>query len=125
MTKEISLEIAKEYNKLDQVKIPCYFCESMVDDEEYKQSKLKLTKRERAFCEVVRDGYLARDETGSLYLYEHKPYKGYHLWLMDISPGSCVMVDRYERFFPLFDFIKWEDEEPYSVKEMLEWEVDE
>ena len=23
-----------------------------------------------------------------------------------------------------FSFIKWEDEEPYSVKEMLTWEVE-
>lgn len=44
--------------------------------------------------------------------------------------GSCTfeiesnigVMERIQGLFDVFDFIKWEDE-PYSVEEMLKWEV--
>lgn len=87
---------------------------------EYKPQKPKLTKQEHAFCEAVGSGWLARNRNQVLYLHEEKPVKdSYYGWTLD-STFMCLS----SFLLPSFDFIEREDEEPYSVKEMLEWEVE-
>lgn len=51
--------------------------------------------------------WIARDEDGSLWLYEKKPYKGKHIWYND-SPD-------YHINGRLFPEVKWEDEEPREL----------
>lgn len=57
--------------------------------------------------------YVARDRDGGIYLYTEKPYKegmSWHSW------GDVADL----QFPDLFKFVKWEDEEPYSIfKELL------
>ena len=58
--------------------------------------------------------WIARDIDGHLYIYASKPKKGLTIWVDTGLP----MVS----FDHLFRFIKWEDEEPYSIKELLKGE---
>lgn len=87
--------------------------------EEYIPPKPKLTERERAYCVAVEKGWLARDRNGELYLYKEKPCKHSDDWNRNIEWSNLN-----PSFFPDFDFITWEDDEPYSIKEMLKWRVE-
>lgn len=57
--------------------------------------------------------YIARDYDGQLYAFMEKPYKGDSFWKTD---GYYYML---EMFSVLFQFVKWEDEEPKSIKKLL------
>ena len=79
----------------------------------------KLTKRERAFCEFVKNGWIARDNTQKLHWYNFKPKKGGATWYNDFQ---YVCIDLLN--VP-FMFIKWKDDEPWAVSSLLELEVQE
>ena len=83
----------------------------------YAETKLTLTAKERALCEIVSEGYIARDEDGELYIYANEPPKGPAGW------------SGYINYIPLnneyFSFIIWEDEKPWSIEELLKLEVEE
>ena len=85
---------------------------------EYTEPK-KLTRRQRAFCEAVEKGWIARDRQGSIYIFDKKPYKRETVWYKETNV-MCIQAS----FFPEFPFIKWEDAEPYSIEEMLTWEIE-
>ena len=78
---------------------------------------IKLTNRERAFCEYAQSGWIARDSDNCICLYNEKPYKEDYEWKSDNNYETYRIIEK------LFQFIKWEDKEPYSVEEMLTWEV--
>lgn len=86
--------------------------------EEYKEP-IKLTAKEKTFLSVLETGWIARDSSGILNWYQKKPERKESIFV------ACnTKVIYIPKFFVLFDFIKWEDE-PYSVEEMLKWEVEE
>ena len=91
--------------------------------EEYKEPERTLTKRQRLLCELLNDGWIARDLKGALWYYPVVPTKYEYTWnnYRTDKPVGCIDTD----VFPDFPFIRWEDEEPHSVKEMLKWEVEE
>lgn len=81
----------------------------------------KLTKRERAFCEAVQTGWIARDKNGSLFWYGTMPgTKGNMIWVC-CDPCSYQMFNMGS----LFKFIVWEDEKPWAVEDLLKLEVEE
>lgn len=86
--------------------------------EEYKESqKIKLTRFEYDFLNALeenKDAYLARDEDGELYLFLEEPIKDETVWY-DSENGMVIVISKQ-----LFSFIKWEDEEPYEIAEILE-----
>lgn len=82
----------------------------------------KLTKKERAFCELVETGWLARDEYKYLYLYSDKPFKRNSSWKSDSKHYN--LIDSIV-FQVGFSFIKFEDKEAWSVEELLKLEVEE
>ena len=84
------------------------------------KSKPKLTKMERAFCELITDGYIARGGDADLYWYETKPWKADGMW-------HCIdRIITLEVFDEItFMFIEWEDDEPWAVKDLLKLEVEE
>lgn len=92
-------------------------------DAEYKEP-IKLNEQERLFCEMIEDGYFARDANNAFYWYKNKPLKGESAW--DNCKGDCcrlklnAMIVRLFKDNLHFDFVKWEDKEPWSVKELLE-----
>ena len=90
--------------------------------EDYTCSKLlwerketpKLNEDEKAILKVLLNEkykWIARDKNDWLYVYASKPKKGITIWE---NTGSPMMP-----FVHLFNFIKWEDEEPYSIEELL------
>lgn len=79
---------------------------------------IKLTEDEKAILRNM-DGdfeYIARDENGELWVYGVKPEKRERegeWW----DPDNGLLP-----FSGLFQFIKWEDEEPYLIEDLLEEE---
>ena len=93
---------------------------------EYKEP-IKLTRLEyeilkyvqkKGFNFITRNNsdYLYGDLYGNLFIYEIKPIKH------DGIVGWCTTGESYVlyAFNDLFQFVKWEDEKPTSIKEVLE-----
>lgn len=81
--------------------------------EEYKEP-VKLTKFEYEYLKVAKKegfNFIARDKTNILYEFEKRPKKCDLMWG---SGGDCVCM-----FKSTFSFVKWEDEEPYSIDKIL------
>lgn len=72
---------------------------------EYEILKLAINKS----CE-----YIARDRDGQLFVFMEKPHKGESFWKTD---GYYYLL---EMFSVLFQFVKWEDSTPTSIKEVLD-----
>ena len=86
--------------------------------------KPKLTKQERKFCELLEgeDIWFARQRNMTMpTIFIHKPYKTVTCWHGD-TIQSCELRKYCNA---RFEFIKWEDEEPWSVTELLKLEVEE
>ena len=83
--------------------------------EEYKEP-IKLIEDEKIILRNLHKKYkyIARDKSGSLYLYGQKPRRAKENWINTngIFTNLCV-------FEHLFKFIKWEDEEPYNIEELI------
>lgn len=88
----------------------------------YTEEDPTLTKRERAFCKYAQTGYITRDSNGLLYHSDKQPVKGKEIWKNPPIDNKIIC------FFKItcadFDFIKWEDKEPWSVEELLKLEVE-
>ena len=102
----------------------CLFCDDCIGlrtewfDSEYvaPKPKIQLTKFEHEYLKRVLElglKYIARDKTGGTYVFKGKPYKFCNVW--DISGFDCERII----FNYLFEFVTWEDEEPYNISEIL------
>ena len=96
----------------------CRKCRKFIKEwlyEEYKEP-IKQTEDEKIILRNLHKKYkyIARDKNGSLYLYRQKPCRAKENWINTngIFTNLCV-------FGHLFQFIKWEDEEPYNIEELL------
>lgn len=81
--------------------------------EEYKKP-VKLSKFEYEYLKVAKENeynFIARDKNGTLFLYAGKPFKCENVWSY---LGNVLII-----FIELFKFVKWEDEEPWSIDEIL------
>ena len=90
------------------------------------------SKREYSAIEIeaaknlLAKGYewIARDENDALYAYECKPRKGGHGW--NYGGGVLLLADENARgVIPLFDIIRWEDDEPVSIRDIAKILTDE
>lgn len=83
--------------------------------QEHKE-KIKLSEAERNILTYLpkRYKYIARDSDNELYVYEEKPEKAGKSW----DSNNFDETDM-EIFNHLFQFIKWEDKEPYNIGELL------
>lgn len=54
--------------------------------------------------------WIARDEDGSLWLYNEKPTKGKHVWLSSLDIDTQHRLN--ERLFPK---VQWSDQEPREL----------
>ena len=85
---------------------------------EYKES-VKLSRLEHDILKYLSDNtrhmYIIRNKDGKLFLYDTEPKK---IKYNDLWEGRGVhgMV----MFNKLFQFVQWSDEEPTSIKEVLE-----
>lgn len=83
---------------------------------EYKEP-IKLAKLEYDILKHLSDNtkylYITRDRSNGLFLYGMEPTKGDGYWNGKYYAGMSA-------FNKLFQFIQWEDENPTSIKEVLE-----
>ena len=84
--------------------------------------------------EINLDLWVARDRDGKLYIYKHKPKRGYKFYWTVYDDRSlhfeseCIDLENYQFIIPniedYFDFsqVKWEDDEPKQLKNILKGE---
>ena len=81
--------------------------------EEYKEP-IKLTRFEYEYLKVAKENeynFIARDINNRLYGFEKQPEKRNSAW------DSCG--DYVGMFKSTFSFVKWEDEEPWNIDNIL------
>lgn len=87
--------------------------------EKYQEPVPKLTNTERGYCEIVQRGYIARSENDVIKHYLSVPEKDRGFWLT-YDNNYSMPLDRNS-----FLFIKWDDEKPWSIEDLLKLEVEE
>lgn len=106
----------KMYGPCDKLKIKWLY-------EEHEEQP-KLTKNERKLCEILNECYIARNVSGDLIAYEKRPIRVDNCWWKAVSGIWWRLDITFGRFKDCnFSFIKWEDEEPWSVEDLLKLEV--
>lgn len=61
--------------------------------------------------------WIARDRNGGLFVYRDKPSKGTTAW---VSTLGYTFLDLFNR---LFQMVRWEDEEPWKIEDLLKLDV--
>lgn len=82
------------------------------------EEKPKLTKRERKLCEALETGWIAANKDGAVYWHGNFPVKA--ITVYNGSPSMYLSGAGFK-----FDFIDFEDEEPWMVENLLQLEVEE
>ena len=105
-------------NGLDIMKVyEDYTCKELLWE---RKEKPKLTEDEKFILKAsLNEKYqwIARNASGLICLFTNKPFKDLNRWL-GYDPLMCP-------FKYMFKFIKWEDDEPYSIEELLKGEENE
>ena len=99
-------------NGLDIMKVyKDYTCKELLW--ERKEKKLVITDDEKTILRNLPKEYkwIARDLSGIVYMFIERPEKGQAIWYGCRQPVIP--------FYHLFQFIQWEDEEPYSIEKLL------
>ncbi len=82
-----------------------------------------ISKADRALLKCLKKDptYIARDENGALYVYGTKPFKAslVGFWNNNHTKTSCI-GGCFNADFPM---VKWEDNEPWLVEDLLNLEV--
>ena len=78
-----------------------------------RKEKPQLNEDEKVILRNLPKEYkwIARDLSGMVYIFIERPEKGQAIWYGCGQP----MIP----FYNLFQFIQWEDEEPYSIEKLL------
>lgn len=90
--------------------------------EEYTPPAPKLTKNERKLCEILQEGYIAKESNGVIAFYEKKPQKIKGMYWGALNAYSNTISD-YMFADCGFSFITWDDPEPWSREDLLKLEV--
>lgn len=83
-----------------------------------KSEHIKLSDAERVILENTDEKrkWIARSELGSLQVFTNRPTKSYRMW------NDKEGYDFLGPFNHLFQFITWNDSEPYNIEELLKGE---
>ena len=106
------------FEKLDIMKVykDYTLTELLWERKETPKPNPKLTEDEKVILRNLPKEYkwIARDESTCIHLFTYKPNKSTWWW----NGAECIKL-----VFPhLFQFITWEDEEPYSIEDLLKGE---
>ena len=104
-----------DLNELDIMKVyKDYTCKELL----WERKDPKITEDEKVILRNLPKEYkwITRDSSGMVYIYTQRPTKLSCIWSEDSFGGLVIPFDH------LFRFIKWEDEEPYSIEELLKGE---
>ena len=87
---------------------------------EHKE-KPKLSEAERVILEILPEGYksIARDKDNTLKIGKKNLKKAVQGYWFGENVDSYTVLEPFEH---LFQFIKWEDAEPYEIAELLKEE---
>ena len=97
-------------------------------NEVWKREEPTITEDEKTITEdektILRNlpgkyEWIARDESGVLYIYHDKPKKEEFMWV-DGFENRCLNL-----FNHLFGMVKWEDDEPWRIEDLLKLDVKE
>ena len=102
----------------------CYTRLKQWSESEYIE-KPTITLKEKKFLELLlaKWKYIARDADEKLYAFDLLPSKKRNTWCIE-SVLTCNYFNISENpFGKMFDFIKWEDEKPWSIETLKELEV--
>lgn len=86
--------------------------------------KPTLTEREYMLCKLLTIGYIAKDKSGTLWWYSDEPHKNEscEIWVYSNMSDKGLKLTYYFQDVT-FDFIKWEDEKPWNIKDLLQLEI--
>ena len=82
---------------------------------------VKISKRDRALLEYIKDKYkyIARDLDGDLYVYTEKPPK-----MIDCYDGMLCESRTLNKICDIkFPMVRWEDSEPWLIEDLKKLEV--
>lgn len=89
--------------------------------------KPKISKKTKTFFEAIETGWVARDRDGRVCFYVSKPTKCNDFWSNTKNGGDWFNIS-VNHIYDFLDrdlgFIKWEDEEPWCVEDILKLEVE-
>lgn len=115
---DVGYFICKEIKSLDCKGGFCVNCKSAWLKSEHKE-KITLSEAERAILKNMKgEEWITREKCGRLCVYHlEKPYKDNECeyW----KGQACAEIGFFDH---LFQFIKWEDSEPYNIAELLKGE---
>ena len=106
-----NLKWIDDLNEFDIMKVyKDYTCKELLWE---RKEIPQLTEDEKAILRNLPKDYkwIARDLSGMVYIFIERPEKGQAIWYGCGQP----MIP----FYHLFQFIQWEDEEPYSIEDLL------
>ena len=88
-------------------------------NEVWKREEPTITEDEKAILQNIDEKYkyVARDYDRRLFVFLEKPEKKEFVW------GSNNKVLSISAFDHLFKMVKWEDEEPWKIEDLLKLEV--
>ena len=111
-----NLTATDDFIELDIMKVyKDYTCQELLWE---RKEKTKLTEDEKFILRNLPKEYkwIVRDHVGSLWIFENKPINNNMF-------GGWFYSNASNLPFPnLFKFIKYEDEEPYSIEDLLKGE---
>ena len=89
----------------------------------WKREELTITSAEKVLLENIdkKYQYIARDDEGWLFLFEEKPKKDTTFWQKSVHSGICS----FDCYAHLFKMVKWEDNEPRTIEDLLKFPVKE
>lgn len=88
-------------------------------NEVWKRGEPTITEDEKTILRNLPGKYewIVRDESGVLYIYHDKPKKNSFAWAVGFG-SRCLNL-----FGHLFKMVKWEDEEPWKIEDLLKLDV--
>lgn len=91
-------------------------------NEVWKREEPTITEDEKAILRSLPKEYrfITRDKSGELYIYGDKPKKGYEgVWENGIGNKVFYLM----MFNHLFQMVRWEDDEPWKIDDLLKLDV--
>lgn len=89
--------------------------------EVWKREEPTITEDEKVILRNLPEKYrfITRDKSGELYIYQNKPGKGEEAWQNGV--GNVVIYLMV--FNHLFQMVRWEDDEPWKIEDLLNLDV--
>ena len=112
-----------KFSNYDGISNNCYEKIYVWSESEYVE-KPTITSKEMAFLNLIlpKYKYIARDNnTNKLFLYIDRPSKHFTYWLPKLEDSAYELS--YRPLDIKFNFIKWEDEEPWSIEDLKKLDV--